>query len=106
MPEDNEIREILFSLIDQSAWDLTGITQEQSNRLSLQLAKDRDEAEQRINDLILRGKIEERREVALDSYRGQTFSDSTNYKGKFEKFIRNNERRIAALEAQLSKEGE
>ena len=42
-------------------------------------------------------RISERNEIALDNYRGQTFSDSTNWKGKFEKFIENNERRLAQL---------
>lgn len=45
----------------------------------------------------LAGRIDERNEVALDNYRGHTFWESTNYKGKFEKFMQNNERRIEAL---------
>lgn len=48
---------------------------------------------------VLSARLEERKAVALDNYRGQTFSESTNYRGKFDKFIRNNERRIAELEA-------
>jgi hypothetical protein len=39
----------------------------------------------------------ERKRVALDNYQGQTFSDSTNWHGKFEKFIENNERRLRQL---------
>ena len=44
-----------------------------------------------------RGRIDERKAVALDNYQGQTFSDSTNWEGKFRKFIDNNERRLRQL---------
>lgn len=42
-------------------------------------------------------RLNERKQVALDNYRGQTFSEDTNYQGKFEKFVRNNELVIARL---------
>lgn len=42
-------------------------------------------------------RITELKELALDHYQGKTFSDSTDYKAKFEKFVRNNERRIREL---------
>jgi hypothetical protein len=44
-------------------------------------------------------RLAEREEVALDNYHGHTFSDSTNWQGKFDKFIKNNEKRITALKA-------
>lgn len=44
-----------------------------------------------------KARIDERNEVALDNYRGHTFSDSTNYGAKFAKFIDNNEKRLAQL---------
>lgn len=47
--------------------------------------------------------LDERREIALDNYHGHTFSDSTDYRGKFAKFIENNERCIAKLQATTPK---
>lgn len=52
------------------------------------------------DDRVLEARIEERTQVQLDNYKGQTFSESTNYQAKFEKFIRNNERRLERLKAQ------
>lgn len=49
------------------------------------------------NEAELRGRQDERTQVALDNYWGKTFSDSTNYSLKFDKFIKNNEKRRAAL---------
>lgn len=49
----------------------------------------------------LMARLKERKTVALDNYHGQTFSDGTNYFGKFEKFMRNNERRITELTKQI-----
>jgi len=46
---------------------------------------------------IAEARLDERKQVALDNYRGQTFSESTDWKGKFDKFVENNERRIANL---------
>ena len=46
---------------------------------------------------LAQARLAERQNVALDNYYGHTFSDSTNWKGKFDKFINNNEARIAAL---------
>lgn len=48
-------------------------------------------------------RLVERKEIALDNYQGQTFSDSTNWEGKFQKFIDNNEKRIKSLKAQQEK---
>lgn len=50
-------------------------------------------------------RLSERKEIALDNYQGQTFSDSTNWHGKFDKFVENNEKRITILTEQ-SNEGE
>lgn len=50
-------------------------------------------------------RLDERKQIALDNYHGHTFSDSTNWKGKFEKFIDNNERRIAQLTLRDGEEG-
>lgn len=44
--------------------------------------------------------------MALDNYRGHTFSDNTNYEAKFAKFIANNEKRIQGLEELKSMKGE
>ena len=52
---------------------------------------------QSISHLITKARIDERNEVALDNYRGHTFSDSTNYEAKFAKFIDNNEKRLSQL---------
>lgn len=46
---------------------------------------------------VAEARLDERKQVALDNYRGQTFSEDTNYQGKFEKFVDNNEKRIAHL---------
>ena len=51
------------------------------------------------------GRISERNEVALDNYRGHTFSDSTNWEAKFAKFIDNNEKRLAQLKDTTLLEG-
>lgn len=40
-----------------------------------------------------------RKNLALDHYRGKTFSDSTNYRAKFDRFINSNESRIVELKA-------
>lgn len=45
-----------------------------------------------------KAKLEERNSIALDNYRGHTFSESTDWKGKYQKFIDNNERRLKALQ--------
>lgn len=70
----------------------------------------RDEALRQIEDFyrnqILEARIDERNEVALDNYRGHTFSDSTNYEGKFAKFIANNENRLKDMTAQFKSRGD
>ena len=48
----------------------------------------------------LEARINERNKIALDNYRGETFSESTNWQAKFEYFMDSNERRIAELKAQ------
>lgn len=50
-----------------------------------------------------RVRIDERNTVALDNYRGHTFSKSTDWEGKYNKFITNNENRIAQLKSNLEK---
>ena len=48
----------------------------------------------------LEARINERNKIALDNYRGKTFSESTNWQAKFGYFVEGNERRIAELKAQ------
>lgn len=62
-----------------------------------------DEETKAVDALIIQARLGERREVALDNYRGHTFSEDTNWWGAFEKFTENNEKVIAALESQLGK---
>lgn len=50
-----------------------------------------------------RARIDERNSVALDNYRGHTFSATTDWKGKFQKFIDNNEKRLADLSSKAQK---
>lgn len=57
-----------------------------------------------IQQEIAKARRSERLEVALDNYRGQTFSESTDYKSKFDKFVRNNEIRIEQLTLKEHKE--
>lgn len=45
-------------------------------------------------------KLDERNKIALDTYRGKTVSESTNWQSKFEYFMDSNERRIAELKSQ------
>lgn len=52
----------------------------------------------KLSALLVAARLNERKELALDTYRGQTFSESTNWQAKFDKFVRNNEYRIAELE--------
>lgn len=65
-----------------------------------------EEQRKAINNELLRARISERKEVALNNYRGKTFSDSTNYKAKFDKFVTNNEKRIAKLKQSQTEGGE
>lgn len=51
-----------------------------------------------IKQVELAGRIDERNQIALDNYRGQTFSESTNWHSKFDKFVSNNEKRLAQLQ--------
>jgi hypothetical protein len=51
-----------------------------------------------------RARLAECETTALDNYQGQTFSKSTNYKGKWEKFVRNNEKRIDQLKRKTNDE--
>lgn len=53
--------------------------------------------QQEVDKAIREARIDERKHVALDNYKGQTFSEATNYKAKFDKFIENNEKRIKQL---------
>jgi len=48
----------------------------------------------------LEARLDERNKIALDTYRGKTVSESTNWQAKFEYFMDSNERRIAELKAQ------
>ena len=57
----------------------------------------RDWINQQLEAKTAEARLNERKQVALDNYHGHTFSEATNYKGKFDKFIENNERRIAHL---------
>lgn len=50
-------------------------------------------------------RLAERNMIALDNYRGHTFSDSTDWKAKYQKFIDTNERRIAQLKARQERKG-
>lgn len=60
-----------------------------------------------LTEAVTRGKLQAHKEFALDNYHGHTFSDSTDWQAKYDKFIQNNERRIKELSAQLKdKEGE
>ena len=57
-----QIDDILFTLTDQSAWDIVGVTQEQHDELSEQLNTDRAEAKTKLLKAIeaekLKGQIE------------------------------------------------
>lgn len=63
-----------------------------------------DKLKSRDQQIALAARLDERKQVALDNYHGHTFSDATNYKGKFDKFIENNERRIKTLKQAQNKE--
>ena len=52
-----------------------------------------------IEALLLESRIDEHQALALDHYVGHTFSENTDYKDKFEKFVENNERMIKKLSA-------
>lgn len=58
---------------------------------------DEDEIKKAIRQYAAEEKLAERKKIALDNYHGHTFSDATNYKHKFDKFIEGNERRIKQL---------
>lgn len=61
---------------------------------------------QAIKQAELRGRLSERKAVAFDNYHGHTFSNSTNYKGKFEKFASNNDKRIEHLDNQIKEQAD
>lgn len=69
-------------------------TQEQFNT---EIKKQDDKLVRSIRQYAAKARLDERKRVALDNYQGQTFSDATNYKYKFDKFVDNNERRIKQL---------
>ncbi len=66
----DELDRILWELTDQSAWDLSGITQKQSDDLSETLSADRIEARS-----LIQSEISKREQLLLDeleaTYRGQ-----------------------------------
>jgi hypothetical protein len=66
----DELDRILWGLTDQSAWDLSGITQKQSDDLSETLSADRIEARS-----LIQSEISKREQLLLDeleaTYRGQ-----------------------------------
>lgn len=95
----NELEEILSKMAFKCAGGIT-----HSGRKEYTPAKLRIEA--LLKQAELHGRIDERNEVALDNYRGHTFSDNTNYEAKFAKFIANNEKRIQGLEELKSMKGE
>lgn len=100
---EERIDEILSSFYFDSCDEAmeTGV----EHALSTDKWPSKDKAKQRLKRLVLEGRIRERKQIALDNYHGHTFSDSTNWQGKFQKFIDNNEKRLAALTAELGELG-
>jgi len=88
MTELEQIHQALYPLIEC----LTGDPADTQPAIS--------ETENTLAQMLKEARLQERKEVALDNYRGQTFSDSTNWHGKFDKFVENNERALAALSKQ------
>ena len=80
------------------------IDEEKADTMTLIIKHRRDTFKAKLHQLLIKERIKTRKEVALDNYQGQTFSDSTNYKAKFDKLIRNNELVIKRLQSQLNKE--
>lgn len=72
--------------------------------LNTEIDKDITEATQTLKELIVEARLNERKDIALDNYYGHTFSNSTDWKAKFDKFIRNNEFRIKELQSKKIKE--
>jgi hypothetical protein len=90
------VEELTFNELIESMEESTFNPVSPYERIRLQ-TNYRDEATQAIQSLINEARANERQEVALDNYKGQTFSSSTNYKGKWDKFVRNNEAVIKQL---------
>lgn len=68
-----------------------------SGRIPELLEDELDKLEALIQQETVIARLAERNQVALDNYRGHTFGETTNWEGKFAKFISNNENRLAQL---------
>lgn len=64
-----------------------------------------DEAKAAVQRLFAAERLDERNQVALDNYDGHTFGTETDWRTKFDKFIRGNNARIASLQEQQTPEG-
>ena len=52
----------------------------------------------------LQARISERNKIALDNYRGKTFSESTNWQAMYEQFMEGNELAIKDMEREMKGE--
>ena len=87
--QDKELRENIISILRDSKLDIV----DDADAVMQLITADRKR-------VALEARINERNKIALDNYRGKTFSESTNWQAKFGYFVEGNERRIAELKAQ------
>lgn len=90
------VDDILFTLTDQSAWDIVGVTQEQHDELSEQLNTDRAEAKTKLLKAIEAEKLKAQMEVLeyLRQNAGYGEYTATEYRDSIEL-------RIQSLQQQL-----
>ncbi len=99
-PNTEWINELLTDLVYAAK---SGYNQMYGNQEDVDKAK--AQIQKRLAEVEISARLDERKEVALDNYRGHTFSDGTNWRGKFDKFILNNDKRIAQLTQQRDSKG-
>ena len=95
----NMIKESIISKLEDILEDVWDKAYETGHYESYDIANIVHDAAQQIRLLMIDARIKELKEAARDHYHGHTFSDLTDYKGKFQKFIDNNEYRIKYLES-------
>jgi hypothetical protein len=98
MNDEKLIDEILADY-RQTLTQQMGLIMSGKHRLDIKTADGMlaDKPKQALLQMLKEARLNERKEVALDNYRGHTFSENTNYEGRFQKFITNNEKRISQL---------
>ena len=99
--QDNELREKLKeAVLETGRYETIGDEQLEDKYLRRFIDELVLHAKAYTDKRVLEARIDERNKIALDTYRGKTVSEATNWQAKFEYFMYGNEKRIAKLKAQ------